>query len=492
MKSPAFRLAERLATELGPAAHTALEMALGELSDVDLAALENNWPDFWARPAQLPPPTPWRSFGIMSGRAFGKTRALAQFVVTEAEEGRAGRIALCAPTEDDTRDIMVEGQSGLIAVSPPWFKPKFEPTLGRLTWPNGATAFLYTASEPEHFRGPEHHLFWGDELGAWPAATWGAAWYNMRMGLRLGAARLVWSSTPRTVELIRLLIARSKADPSKHVIVRGSTLGNRANLPADYIPDMLAEYGGTRLGQQEIEGEFLEDEAGAMFRSSLIEVARVTSPPTLARIVVSVDPAITARKGSDETGIVVVGADASEPPHFYVLEDLSGRHPPDAWARIAVSAHARHGADCIVAELNRGGNMVTQTIRAADPTHRIRIAEVNAKLGKRARAEPVSALYERGRVHHVRGSQLAELEKQMLEWNPTASTTSPDRIDALVQGLFELGGLSAAKGPAADYTSVTGASKVTHTGASGAKDQSIEDVEEFEADDDDGPRGRWG
>lgn len=449
MTSPAEAIARRLVVELGAGAHDAVDLALGQLTALERAALWFNWDEFWARPKQIPPPTAWRSWGLMTGRGFGKTDSLAHYIVGETMAGRAGRIGLCAQTEDDTRGIMIEGETGLIAASPPWFPARYEPTNGVIFWPNGAKAHVFTAEKPDGFRGYQFHRFWADEVGAWPEATADACWYNLRMALRLGDSRLVWSSTPRTTRLIALLLERAKASPERHIIVRGSTFENRANLPPEFIADMVSEYGGTRLGQQELEGEYLEDEIGALFSTRVIEINRVTSPPALVRVVISVDPAITARRGSDETGIIVAGVD--EAGHMYILEDLSGKLSPEQWARITVSAHARHGADCVVAELNRGGNMVTHTLRAADPEHRIRIVEVHAKEHKRARAEPIAAAYERGRVHHVRGAQLAELEKQMTSWDPRGST-SPDRVDALVQAGYELGGITG-KGPVQEYTS---------------------------------------
>lgn len=437
--SPAQVLVDRLVAELGPAAHDALDLAFEQLSTVERAGLWHNWTGFWARPKQLPPAGAWRSWGVMSGRGFGKTRLFAEFVNDEAEAGRAGRIALCAQTAEKTREVMIEGDSGILECAKPWFRPRYEPGLGRITWPNGAQAFEYTAEVPEGFRGPQHHLFWGDELGAWPKETQAAAWSNMRFGLRLGYARLIWSSTPRPVEIIRKLVERAKKRPTKHLIVTGSTLENRANLSPDAVQEWLEEYGGTRLGMQELEGVLLEDEAGAMFRLGWIEAARVTSHPRLVRIVVSVDPAITARRGSDETGIIVAGLGVDG--DIYVLEDLSGKHSPERWAKLAVEAFERWGADAIVAEQNRGGNLVAQTLRAAAERRSIRIVEVHAKDGKRVRAHPLAAMYERGRVHHVRGRDLVELETQLTTWDPSR-TTSPDRIDALVQAAMELGGIN--------------------------------------------------
>jgi phage terminase large subunit-like protein len=470
-RSPAERIVLRMAAELGaPAAHKALDLMLRDLGTVELAGLEHNW-GFWARPRQLLPAEGWRSCGFLGGRGSGKTKPCAQHVVQEAHAGRAMRIALCATSDDDTRDVMIEGKSGLIACSPPHFRAKYEPGNGRVIWPNGAQAFQYSAEAPEHFRGPEHHLFWGTELGAWPKNTADAAWYNMRMGLRLGYARLLWDTTPRSVPLVAKLIARAAEYPQHHLLIRGTMADNWANLPAHFIEEMYAEYGGTRLGLQELEGQYLEDVAGALFRMADIVGARRNAPADWRRRVIAVDPAISTRKGTDRTGIVSAGLGFDD--QVYVTRDQSGKHKPEAWGRIVIDTYARDACDCIVVERNRGGDLVAANIRACaresrvevrmwedkanPPAHTpgvIHIREVHARRGKTNRAEPVATRYERGKVSHVIGAQLVELEQTMTTWDPSTGD-SPDALDALVHAVWELLGLGGAERIAGDYETAT-------------------------------------
>lgn len=495
-RSPAEALAARLASELGGGAHGALDLALGKLAPVERAALAFAWRDFWARPTQVIPDGPWRSCGTMAGRGYGKTRKDAEWVTAEIAAGRAGRVALVDKSNADTRGIMVEGKSGLVAVAPPWFQPVYMPGNGYLEYPNGARAYLYSAEAPEHFRGPEHHIVWASELGSWPKETWEAAWYNLRMGLRLGYAKLVWDSTPRTVPLIRLLLERHRKHPAAHLIVRGSTLENRANLPAHYIEEMVAEYGGTRLGLQELEGQFLEDEDGQMFTQRMIQEARRRAPDVYLEKALAIDPAITSRKGSDETGIVVGGRGTDD--QVYVLADLSGKHSPERWANLAIDAALRHGVNAIVYEDNRGGDLVPANIRALERALRAEgkltqrlppLIGVHAKGDKRARAQPVATRYERGKVSHVAGADLGQLEKQMLDrdW----SSTSPDRVDALVHLVRHLGKLSDLVGPPGDYDGVTGPGRgVSRT--TGARDLDDDETAEDAASREDmGRDERW-
>ena len=392
-RSPAEALAARLASELGGGAHGALDLALGKLAPVERAALAFAWRDFWARPTQVIPDGPWRSYGTMAGRGYGKTRKDAEWVTAEIAAGRAGRVALVDKSNADTRGIMVEGKSGLVAVAPPWFQPVYMPGNGYLEYPNGARAYLYSAEAPEHFRGPEHHIVWASELGSWPKETWEAAWYNLRMGLRLGYAKLVWDSTPRTVPLIRLLLERHRKHPATHLIVRGSTLENRANLPGHFIEEMVAEYGGTRLGLQEIEGQFLEDEDGQMFTQRMIQEARRRAPDVYLEKALAIDPAITSRKGSDETGIVVGGRGTDD--QVYVVADLSGKHSPERWANLAIDAALRHGVNAIVYEdpRRRPGprehpRSGARAARGGQAHAAAAAADRRAREGRQARASP--------------------------------------------------------------------------------------------------------
>ncbi len=454
--SPAERFVARLAgAGLGPeGSHELLTMLVAKLTPAERCYLQFNWRGFWARPKQIIPYGPWRSYGLKTGRGFGKTRAVAEYVDDEIRAGRAGRVALCAETEDKTVDVMITGQSGLLNIARPWFRPKWEPGNGRIVYPNGAQCFVYYATEPEKFRGPEHHLFWGDELGSWASNTASECWSNMHMGLRLGYGKLVWSSTPRSTPLMHKLRARSKKRPDVHVIVTGSTLENRGNLPAHVIEEWLEEYGGTRIGKRELEGEDLDDNPGALFSQEKITLNRRRLPDTLVRQVVAVDPAISTRKGNDMTGIVVAGIGTDG--QVYIMADLSGQYPPERWGRLVLDAYRRYACDLIVYEENRGGNLVLSNLRALDHTMpNDRFKGVYARQGKELRAEPVATLYEKDRVSHVVGADLAELEKQMLEWDPVATPQSPDRIDAMVHAVVELAKLGPKDQHYEDYTSTS-------------------------------------
>ena len=341
----------------------------------------------------------------------------------------ARRIALVAPTAADARDVMVEGESGLLTIAPPWDRPLYEPSKRRLTWKSGAVATTFSADEPERLRGPQHDLAWCDELAAW---RYPQAWDMLMFGLRLGAdPRAVVTTTPRPTRLLRDLLA----DP-KVVVTRGRTVENRANLAPAFLDQIVKRYQGTRLGRQELDAELLDDLPGALWQRGLIEAARTNRPPDLWRVVVAIDPAATAGAEADETGIIVAGRDGNG--HGYVLADASGRYAPTEWAQVAVAAYRTHRADRIVAEVNNGGDMVEATLRMIDPN--VPFGAVRAARGKAARAEPVAALYEQGRVHHL--GALPRLEDQMCaftaDFDRRAAGYSPDRVDALVWALTAL------------------------------------------------------
>lgn len=482
-RSPAQQLLEGLAP-LGAGAHDVLEAALRNLSRVELAAITYDWAGFFARPKQIVPRQNWQKFGFMSGRGFGKTRACAEYVRGEIESGRAMRVALMAATEDDARGTMVEGRSGLEKIAPPWFRPVWakgeKPP--RLVYPNGAEAFVLSAEAPKKARGPEYHLAWCEEIAAWAPSKNESddPWNTLEDAVRLGYSRMIWSSTPRPVALVRKLVDASRTMPETNVIVSGSTLENRANLPHEYVNTLLYKYAGTRLGRQELEGVLLEDNPGALFRQEWIQQARRPEPKAfeLKRTIVAIDPAISDRPGADLTGIVVAGLGFDG--QIYVLADYSGRHTAEAWARLTIQAANRFNVDSILAEQNRGGTLVKGNLRAFDLTAQIK--PVHAKRAKGVRAEPVATLYEKGRVSHVIGADLADLEEQMVSWDATTTRgKSPDRIDALVHAIWELSDLDAA-GPAEAYTQVSAHSRVT-----GPSRASAARTGDWEGDDDDVP-----
>ena len=388
-------------------------------------ALED-W-EFWARSSQLAPPGDWRVWLLLAGRGFGKTRSGAEFVRARVESGLAVRIALVGPTAADVRDVMIEGDSGLLAVASADERPLYEPSKRRLTWPNGAVALAFSADEPERLRGPQHDLAWCDELAAWRYA---AAWDNLLLGLRLGAdPRAVVTTTPKPNRLVRDVLASPGT-----VVTRGTTFDNADNLAPAFLDSVVRRYQGTRLGRQELEAELLDDVPGALWLRDAIEAARVAAAPDLSRIVVAIDPAASAGEGADETGIVVAGL--AHDGQVYVLDDRSGRMSPRAWALKAVAAYKSFAADRIVAEVNNGGDMVEATLRSVESDAPFRA--LRASRGKAIRAEPVAALYEQGRVHHV--GCLPALEDQLCAFTADfdRAAGSPDRLDALVWAVTDL------------------------------------------------------
>ncbi|MEN6334574.1 MAG: terminase family protein, partial [Phycisphaerales bacterium] len=370
--------------------------------------LKYRWDDFWARPNQLEPPGHWSTWMVKAGRGFGKTRVGAETLRKRAR--RCRRMALVAPTAADARDTMVEGESGILAVSPPWFRPKYEPSKRRLTWPNGSTATIYTADEPDRLRGPNVSFVWADELAAWRYGP--EAWAQVDMILRLedevsGPPQCVVTTTPRPTKLVRDILADSGTS-----VTHGSTYDNAANLSAAFLARIRRRYEGTRQGDQELLGLILEDVVGALWRQAqLDELRKSICPVDLARIVVAVDPAVTATNDSDETGIVVCGLGSDG--HLYVVDDLSGRYSPGDWASIVLDAYDGRRADAIVVEVNNGGDLVEHTIRTSlkRGCTMPRVIEVRASRGKYTRAEPIAALYEQKRAHHI--GSFRDLESQM-------------------------------------------------------------------------------
>lgn len=400
------------------------EAILSQLTEAELEDLLYDW-RFHARPNQLPPPGKWVNWLLLAGRGFGKTRTGGETVRAWAESGRYRRIAMVAPTAKDVRDVMVEGESGLLAICPPWNRPRWEPAKGHITWPSGVQAFTYSADQPDRLRGPQHDAAWCDELAAWRRPE---AWDMLMFGLRLGNdPRVVITTTPKPVKLVRELLASPNT-----ATTRGSTYDNRQNLAATFFASIIKKYEGTRLGRQELLAEVLDDTPGALWTRSRIDANRRKESPDLVRIVIGVDPAVSATEESDETGIVVAGKGVDG--HGYTLADLSGRLSPDGWAKRVVNAFWHFGADRVIAEGNNGGDMVASTIRTVDP--RVPVHLVHASRGKVVRAEPVAAMDEQGRDHHV--GAFPELEDQMCTFVPGLFDGSPDRMDAKVWAYHEL------------------------------------------------------
>lgn len=388
-----------------------------------IAILRYDWECLFARPDQLPPEGDWHTWLVKAGRGWGKTRCGAEWIRARAFTGFR-RLAMIGQTAADVRDVMVTGPSGILTISPPWFMPRYEPSKRLLTWPNGAQAHTYSGDEPDQLRGPGTDSCWCDEPAKWKYAK--ETWDNMEMGLREGPKpQVVATTTPRPIPLLKELLV----DPTC-VVAEGSTFANAANLAPSFLARLRAKYVGTRLGRQELEGQMLEDRPGALWKRSQLDALRVTEAPPFRRVVVGVDPSISDGEESAECGIVVaaIGQDG----HGYVLDDASLQESPLGWARAVVAAVSKFKADRVIAEKNQGGAMVESTLRTVAP--HLPYKGVHASRNKQARAEPVSALYEQGIVHHL--GLYPTLEDQLVEWVP--GEDSPDRLDALVWAFTEL------------------------------------------------------
>ncbi len=398
--------------------------------------------EFWALPHQLPPEGAWKSWVIMGGRGAGKTRAGAEWVRAEVEgarpldPGRARRVALVGETIDQVREVMIFGDSGILACSPPDRRPVWEATRRRLVWPNGAVAQVFSAHDPDSLRGPQFDAAWVDELAKWKKAE--TTWDMLQFALRLGDnPRQVVTTTPQNVPVLKAILK----NPST-VVTHAPTEANRAYLAASFLEEVRARYEGSRLARQELDGVLLEDVQGALWTTAMLEGARAERPAAFDRVVVAVDPPVTGHSGSDDCGIVVVGAVTQGPPQqwrAFVIEDASvSGASPAVWAEAVTAAAARHLADRVVAEVNQGGDLVAEVLRQVDPA--IPVKTVRATRGKHLRAEPVAALYEQGRVHHVAGARLAALEDQLCRMTVQGwqGKGSPDRLDALVWAIHEL------------------------------------------------------
>jgi len=409
--------------------------ALDGLSEAQFNALAWDW-QFWGRPEQVAPAGDWLTWVINAGRGFGKTRAGAEWVrsimcgSTPLARGAYGRIALIAETAADARDVMVEGDSGILSVHPPEFRPLYEPSKRRLTWPNGGVATLFNATEPDQLRGPQFDAAWCDELAKWAYAR--ETWDMLQFGLRLGKQpRQIVTTTPRPIPVLREIMAAAST-----VITRGATRDNSANLAPAFVKSITDRYAGTRLGRQELEAEILDDLPGALWSRDGLDKLRVGAAPEMTRIVVAVDPSGTGGKEDDGDDVGIVAAGKGVDGRCYVLADETCKLSPDGWGRRAVGLYHRLGANLLVAERNFGGAMVQHVIRTVDG--KVAFKEVTASRGKVARAEPVAALYEQGRVSHV--GSFAALEDQLCMMAPDgyAGEGSPDRADALVWALTEL------------------------------------------------------
>jgi phage terminase large subunit-like protein len=395
------------------------------LTKPQLRYLPYAWFDFWARPKQFFPSLEddWHTLLICAGRGFGKTRSGAEDVRYLISEKNYRWISIVGRTAADVRDVMIEGQSGLLSVFPPHQRPHYEPSKRRITFHTGAIGTTFSADEPDQMRGPQSDLAWCDELAAWRYAE---SWDQVNFGNRLGDRPIkIVTTTPRPTLIMRELIGDHQV-----IKVTGSTYENARNLAPSALAYLKKKYEGTTLGQQELDAKLLTDTPGALWKRRVIDALRVIEPPPMKRIVVAIDPSATSHEDSSETGIIVAGLGIND--HGYVLEDVTLRGSPTEWATQAIAAYHKYTADRIIAEVNNGGDMVETVIRSVNKS--VSFSQVRASRGKATRAEPVSALYEQGLVHHL--GAFAELEDQMVTW--VTGEKSPDRMDALVWAISEL------------------------------------------------------
>jgi phage terminase large subunit-like protein len=418
-----------LANEIEALACMAPAKRKAEVAKIGAEKLRTHWA-LWAHPGQLAPSGDWRTWLLLAGRGYGKSRAGAEWVRGLAEGDGAARIALVGATLNEARSIMVEGDSGLLTIAPHDNRPKWEPSRNRLTWRNGAQATLFSGENPDGLRGPQHHYAWCDELAKWAYGQ--ATWDNLQMGLRLGDKPMALvTTTPRPIALIRALMTEQQV-----AVTRGAMVDNPF-LPEAFITAMERAYAGTRLGRQELDGEMIADLPGALWTRDQIEACRVRAAPMFKRVVVAVDPPAGVGDGADACGIIACGL--GEDGCGYVIEDASLQGAtPEGWARAVAACVARHGADRLIAESNQGGAMVASVLRGAGLSLPVKL--IHASRGKVARAEPVAALYEAGRVAHIGAFPMLEDELcgLMAGGAYEGSGRSPDRADALVYALTEL------------------------------------------------------
>jgi len=412
------------------------------LADLDPEVMAYD-PTFWLRPTQLRPivETGWTLAEMIAGRGAGKTRSMCEWARHKAQ-GPPTRGALVARTAADVRDVLVAGESGILAVSPPSERPEYEPSKRLLTWPNGTTALCFSSEAPDQLRGPQFHWALADELASWkylPDESGLTAWDNLRLATRLGEHPQIFAgTTPKRTPFMRSLIKAAEDEPGV-LLMRGSTKDNRGNLSQTYIDMIYGLYEGTALAQQELEGIMLDDIDGALWDEALIEAARVSVIPKMRRpiVAVGVDPSVSEKPG-DETGIVVAVVDGAirdmYKRHAYVLSDASLQAAPEIWAKVLAAEAQRFGGAPIIAETNQGGGLIKAVLTGIDPS--LKVLGVHSRFGKAIRAEPVVLAAQQGRVHHVGFHPL--LEDQLTTWVPDETRKSPDRLDAYVHVLTAL------------------------------------------------------
>lgn len=483
--SAAQRLIADLAT-FGDDAPAILDELLSELTRDEAAALTYEWEHFWHRTKQWIPDGDWHTHGYLTSRRFGKTRANAEFITREVRAGRAMRIGFMCQTEDLALQVMVEGDCGMLACSPPWFKAIWE--CGRVVWPNGAQAFRFTPEKPKNIRGDGVHLFWASELQSWPAVGREEAISNALIMASLGYGKLIWDGTPkRRHPLIRAMLLDAETDPKRYIVRTGVIEENADNLRQGVIADLRRKLDGTQSGREELDGQYSDDDMGALFKQEWIDNNRRAMPSQLRRRIISVDPAISERAGTDQTGISELGLGVDN--QILILGDWTDRYRWEEWGDVVIDRYLAGHCDCLVLERNRGGDAVVANIRARGQSpERVRtgrtvtverlelkaptrwvpgviyVKEINARGSKGDRAGPVASMYEGGRVSHVREAHLDELESLLTTWEPDPSEKrkgSPDRMDPMVHGVYELAGLwNESKNPKAGFQGIAEAAKI--------------------------------
>jgi len=408
-----------------------IQKNVNDLTDDEAVRLMYDWYGLFARKAQQIPEGDWFIWFILAGRGWGKTRSGAEWIRYNVENNLASRIALVAPTAPDARDIMIEGESGLLAISSPWCMPKYESSKRRLTWPNGAIATAYSSEIPDRLNGPQHDLAWSDEIGVWKYGR--ETWDMLQFGLRLGDnPKQIITSTPKVknITLIKEILAEKLT-----VLSTGTTYENRPNLAKPFFDTVVKKYEGTRLGSQELHAKILDDVPGALWKRKLLEETRVPPGsdkiPRMKRIVVALDPEASDTETSSHSGIIVAGL--GEDNQGYCLSDLTKRGSPKEWGLAAISGYHTYDADRMIGEVNNGGDMVEYVIKSLDTS--IPFKQIRASRGKYTRAEPVAALHEQKRIHLV--GNFPDLEDQLCSWTPDSDVKN-DRLDAFVWAFTEL------------------------------------------------------
>lgn len=479
-QSPASRFVDDLVRVHGShaAAREVFARMVEDTPVIEQAAMMLDWREFWARPKQLAPTGQWRSWGFLTARAFGKTEAICQFINDEIDAGRVRMIGFAAQNLQRTKGMQVPA---LIATAPPWNRPEWIDSKELLVWPNGAKGLALTPEVPGAIRGDNYDLSWICELQSWPAATMEEAFTNFFLSTRVGLARVVWDCTPKKRHPLLLdLLASAEADPENNRIVRGTSYENAANLAAGVLTDLERRIGGTNKGREELLGEMLSEEEGATCEQAWIDDNRSHRPAVLTRTVISVDPATTERAGSDESGVNVAGIDHSK--RVYVLADLTRKCSPQVLADLVLDTYIRECCDLVIMETNKIGLYATQNLRTAAQSRNLTVVVVDknwipcrmagtvfvretfARGEKSERAEPAGIAYQKGRVSHVIGADLAELEQVLTTWVPQfgRKVRSPDRLDALVGSVVELLGLdmvTAKPDPKTAFTGIVAASQ---------------------------------